>query len=147
MLNSKHWLQSKTIFKQRIYVIIVILFVYLQLCKLCRCSFGKHVHKKNHQTTTTTTTKKKNAFRIVFNKEKFEHTRHLFKSNKLLNIINTSSGLDYVKPIPKLRVSQYRISITGTYLWNNFLTPRKFYIRRNNNKVDSIEKERIVLLI
>ena len=30
--------------------------------------------------------KKKNAFRIVFNKEKFEHTRHLFKSNKLLNI-------------------------------------------------------------
>ena len=56
-------------------------YSYIQLHKLWQCLLGKHLQNKLEKNN-----QQKHALRIIFNKGKFEHTRELFKSSKILNV-------------------------------------------------------------
>ena len=51
--------------------------------------------------------KQKHAIRIAHNKAKFEHTRHLFRKNKILNLyrLNILNNVMFVHKIPTQTVS------------------------------------------
>ena len=80
----------------------------------------------------------KHAIRIVNNKTRFEHTKELFNSQKILNIYKLNifelfqkvshpyptgfSKLCYKIPKTNLAKCKYRISSRGVLIWNNFLS-------------------------
>ena len=67
--------------------------------------------------------------------------------------VNTDSSINNVMVINNRQVKYINLLkyfSLKSFLWTRFflifiLRPRKFYIRRNNNKVDSIETGRIVI--
>ena len=87
----------------------------------------------------------KHAIRIIFNKNKFAHTREIFKEQKILFIDRVEnktapsifltkfckpshayptnfSAHNILVPTLKLKKSKYRVSMTGPLLWSNILT-------------------------
>ena len=101
--------------------------------------------------TTRTNLKKiysqqKHAIRVAYSKDRFSHTREVFKRCKVLNVyqVNIWKNLVFMHQINSL----YRISIRGPNLWKNILTDTEKKQQKTNifktvmrNKFLALESE------
>ena len=49
------------------------------------------------------------------------------------------SNLNYIKPISQLKSSNYRISIRGSFIWNDFLTEKEKEIENQSSFNTSVK--------
>ena len=122
---------------------------------------------------TKLSSQQKHAMRIICNKWKFEHTKQLFQSNKILNVyklnilnfatfmykVNQKTFLSrFQKPshfqpnrfsemnyVHNIKTSKYLVSIRWPDIWNSFLSPEEKQII-TMHKFKATTKSRLLFL-